>query len=176
MINAGTSPPYLSRGLAPAHVDDLPRLFTFYWQICTFVQTLLEDLEGVDHRKPYLHRLKLRLLEVSYEMDEALTGRPPVDRAHQLALSLELGCEAFCGLDGSELTGLFFHDLPDTTDEARRILELGQQLTANVPGNVKTALDTKGQGYILKMLRNWSKLSADSPESMNAIREFMYNL
>jgi hypothetical protein len=176
MIEADISPPYLSRGLGPAHVNDLPRLFTFYWQICTFVQTLLEDLEGVDQRKAYLHCLKLRLLEVSYEMDEALTGRPPVGYTHQLALSLELGCEAFSGLNGSQLTDLFFSDLPDTADEARRMLELGHQLTANVPGNVKTALDTKGQGYILKMLRNWSKLSADSPESMHAIREFMYNL
>jgi|CXWL01.1.fsa_nt_gi hypothetical protein len=176
MSDAGISPPFLLRGLAPSHVDDLPRLYEFYWQICTFLQTLLEDLEGVDERNPYLQRVKLRLLETSYELDEALTGRPSVDHAHQLALAVELGCGAFSALNGVQITELFFDDLADTTQEARRMLELGQKLTASVPGNVRTALDTSGQRYILKMLRNWSKLSADSPESMNAIREFMYKL
>lgn len=169
-------PGYLSRGLAPGRVEDLPRLFRFYWQCCTLLQTFLEDVRGCDGREAYLQNLSLRLIEVFYEMDEALSGRPPVARVHRLALALEVGCFAFIGRDGQSLTSLFFDGDNDVANEADRICALGERVVAKVPGDIQAALNSTGQRYMIGMLRAWSKISEDSPEAMEEIRSFMKNL
>jgi hypothetical protein len=176
MSAARFRPPFLSRGLAPGTIDDLPRLYRFYWQACTLLETFFEDVRGTDGREAYLRTLKLRLIEVLYELDESLGSRPPIARIHRLAVALEVGCRTLGDCDGADLTDLFFDGCPDPAMEADRINGLADRFLADVPGDIQAALNTNGQRYILGMLRLWSKLSAEDPDAMVEIRRFLSDL
>ncbi|MEV0174399.1 DUF6031 family protein [Streptomyces sp. NPDC050803] len=132
---------------------------TAAWLLAVEGRAYLEDLEG-GADQPLLRRaVRIKLLELLYDIDTRLAGAVPVAEEHQLALALEYGLHDLAGLDGDRLAEVFALAADDEGDTGDGLVpQLWERLCAAFPGELPDPLQASGQREILRALRNWSKL------------------
>lgn len=133
---------------------------TAAWLMSVDGRAYVEDLDGGVEQPQLRQVVKLRLLELLYELDTRLTGAEPAGDGHLLALSLEYGLSEVCRATGPELAELFTLDEEFGGDDVddRAVRELWEGLFDAFPGRVPDPLVASGQSEVIRALRNWSKL------------------
>ncbi|WP_055480121.1 DUF6031 family protein [Sphaerimonospora mesophila] len=131
---------------------------TAAWLLAVEGRAYLEDLEG-GADQPLLRRVvRIKLLELLYDIDTRLSGTVTIAEEHRLALALEYGLHDLASLDGESLVEVFAL-APDDPDHADGLVpQLWERLCAAFPGELPDPLKASGQREILRALRNWSKL------------------
>ncbi|KPI03539.1 hypothetical protein OK074_4906 [Actinobacteria bacterium OK074] len=137
---------------------------TAAWLLAVEGRAYLEDLEGGTDQPLLRRAVRIKLLELLYDIDTRLAGAVPVAEEHQLALALEYGLHDLAALDGDRLAEVFAlatdKDADAAEDESSDGLVplLWERLCAAFPGELPDPLLASGQREILRALRNWSKL------------------
>lgn len=145
------------RGLAPARA--VQAWATAAWLLSVEGRAYLEDLEGGADQPDLREVVRLRLLELLFDIDEVLAGHAPAADGHQLALALEYGLQHVGELPGPTLAAIFTQAEEIVTID-RGIEALWERLCAEFPGELPNPLVASGQRAILRALRAWNKLCA----------------
>ncbi len=139
----------------------------FCWRLCTYFQSLGEDLDGIDGRAAYFENLRIRIVETTCELEALRSGELPPGAAHRLALALEQGLPQTAGVGGDALVDLLWDD-PALPLAARQdaLREIFRTVLDCGPGPVANPFAPSGQRQILKALQGWSDLGADCGEDL----------
>ncbi|MBT0773329.1 hypothetical protein KIH74_30570 [Kineosporia sp. J2-2] len=145
---------------------------TAAWLLAVEGRAYLEDLEG-GADQPLLRRVvRVKLLELLYDIDTRLAGCLPVAEEHQLALALTYGLHDVAGLEGADLVEVFALAADD--DETDGLVpQLWDRLCAAFPGDLPDPLQAGGQREILRALRHWSRMCAAAGTDAGFLEPFL---
>jgi hypothetical protein len=158
--------------VGPAEVlstKDLRQLVEIYWIASTELRNVLEDFEGCDGRIEYLRGLGVKFAMVLYELQSLMNGERSFSRFHFLAGILESGVSDV-GLDSNKVHELLLSGTADNADdvdaECQRLIGIGEQIIAGLPGEIPSSMGRTGQREMLRAMRNWSALAGHAGEDL----------
>ena len=152
--------PKIKAGYKRPVQNEIYALATFAFKLAVDVRAFLEDIEGARQDPHYLKTLKLRLLEMLYELNLVISSAGPMDELHFAALALEYGTPDIALLNGPALIETFglWDDFDSEDVDIGGAVELFARMLDEFPGEIPDPLVPSGQGVLLKALRNWDKI------------------
>jgi hypothetical protein len=148
---------------------------TFAFKLAVDVRAFLEDIDGALQHPHYLKTLKLRLLEMLYELNLVISYAGPMDELHFAALALEYGVPDIAQLDGPTLIDIFglWDDFNSENVDISGVTDLFEQIIEEFPGEVPDPLVPSGQSVLLKALRNWDKICRTAQVNAKFIEDLL---
>jgi hypothetical protein len=152
--------PKIKAGYKRPVQNEIYALATFAFKLAVDVRAFLEDMEGAGQHPHYMKTLKLRLLEMLYELQLVISSAGPMEELHFAALALEYGVPDITLLDGPGLIEIFrlWDDLESEDVDISGVMGFFARILEEFPGEIPDPLIPSGQSILLKALRNWDKI------------------